>query len=153
GDEINISSQIFNNLSEEMTVTLLTYTIEGQAEPFHTADVSQIGSGGVIGARDSFEYSFPYTADQAGSFNINAELRAVIGGEEYTFTDVLKLSVSDPSIATKVLVDGTHYNDYVNGYYSGNMTNFINMGTSDNIQVKIVQPGEEVTPEMLQDVA
>src|SRR5699024_5863303 len=74
-------------------------------------------------------------------------------GEEYTFTDVLKLSVSDPSIATKVLVDGTHYNDYVNGYYSGNMTNFINMGTSDNIQVKIVQPGEEVTPETLEDVA
>ena len=153
GDEINISSQIFNNLSDDMTVTSLTYTIEGQTEPFHTADVSQIGDGGVIGARDSFEYSFPYTADQAGGFNINAELRAVIGGEEYTFTDVLKLSVSDPSIATKVLVDGTHYNDYVNGYYSGNMTNFINMGTSDNIQVKIVQPGEEVTPEMLQDVA
>ena len=153
GDEINISSQIFNNLSDDMTVTSLTYTIEGQTEPLHTADVSQIGDGGVIGARDSFEYSFPYTADQAGGFNINAELRAVIGGEEYTFTDVLKLSVSDPSIATKVLVDGTHYNDYVNGYYSGNMTNFINMGTSDNIQVKIVQPGEEVTPEMLQDVA
>ena len=153
GDEINISSQIFNNLSDDMTVTSLTYTIEGQTEPLHTADVSQIGDGGVIGARDSFEYSFPYTADQAGGFNINAELRAVIGGEEYTFTDVLKLSVSDPSIATKVLVDGTHYNDYVNGYYSGNMTNFINMGTSDNIQVKIVQPGEEVTPEMMQDVA
>lgn len=153
GDEINISSQIFNNLSDDMTVTSLTYTIEGQTEPLHTADVSQIGDGGVIGARDSFEYSFPYTANQAGGFNINAELRALIGGEEYTFTDVLKLSVSDPSIATKVLVDGTHYNDYVNGYYSGNMTNFINMGTSDNIQVKIVQPGEEVTPEMLQDVA
>lgn len=153
GDEINISSQIFNNLSDDMTVTSLTYTIEGQTEPFHTADVSQIGDGGVIGERDSFEYSFPYTADQAGGFNINAELRALIGGEEYTFTDVLKLSVSDPSIATKVLVDGTHYNDYVNGYYSGNMTNFINMGTSDNIQVKIVQPGEEVTPDMLQDVA
>ena len=33
------------------------------------------------------------------------------------------------------------------------MTNFINMGTSDNIQVKIVQPGEEVTPEMLQQTS
>ena len=136
-----------------MTVTSLTYTMEGQTEPFHTADVSQIGDNGVIGARDSFAYSFPYTADQAGGFNINAEMKALIGGEEYTFTDVLKLSVSDPSIATKVLIDGTHYNDYVNGYYSGNMTNFINMGTSDNIQVKIVQPGEEVTSEMLQDVS
>ena len=153
GDDINISSQIFNNLSDDMTVESLTYTMEGQTEPFHTADVSQIGDNGVIGARGSFTYSFSYTADQVGGFNINAELKALIGGEEYTFTDVLKLSVSDPSIATKVLIDGTHYNDYVNGYYSGNMTNFINMGTSDNIQVKIVQPGEEVTPEMLQDVS
>ena len=153
GDEIQISSQIFNNLSDDMTVTSLTYKMEGQTEPFHTADAAAIGENGVIGARASYEYSFPYTADQAGGFNINAELKATIGGEEYTFTDVLKLSVSDPSIATKVLVDGTHYNDYVNGYYSGNMTNFINMGTSDNIQVKIVQPGEEVTAEMLEDVA
>ena len=153
GDEIQISSQIFNNLSDDMTVTSLTYTMEGQTEPFHTADAAAIGENGVIGARASYEYSFPYTADQAGGFNINAELKATIGGEEYTFTDVLKLSVSDPSIATKVLVDGTHYNDYVNGYYSGNMTNFINMGTSDNIQVKIAQPGEEVTAEMLEDVA
>ena len=153
GDEINISSQIFNNLNEDMTVTSLTYTMEGKSEPFHTADIASVGSSGVIGARASFTYSFPYTADTAGGFNINVELKATIGGEEYTFTDVLKLSVSDPSIATKVLVDGTHYNDYVNGYYSGNMTNFINMGTVDNIQVKIVQPGEEVTAEMLADVA
>ena len=153
GDEIRISSQIFNNLSDDMTVTSLTYTMEGQTDPFHTADATALGENGVIGARASYEYSFPYTADQAGGFNINAELKATIGGEEYTFTDVLKLSVSDLSIATKVLVDGTHYNDYVNGYYSGNMTNFINMGTSDNIQVKIVQPGEEVTSEMLEDVA
>ena len=153
GDEINISSQIFNNLNDDMTVTSLTYTMEGQSEPFHTADTASIGNNGVIGARASYTYSFPYVADTAGGFNINVELKAVIGGEEYTFTDVLKLSVSDPSIATKVLVDGTHYNDYVNGYYSGNMTNFINMGTSDNIQVKIVQPGEKVTAEMLSDVA
>ncbi len=153
GDEINLSSQIFNNLNDDMTVQSLTYTMEGQTEPFHTANVADLGTNGVIGARSSFEYSFPYTADQAGGFNVNAELRALIGGEEYTFTDVLKLSVSDPSIATKVLIDGTHYNDYVTGYYSGNMTNFINMGTSDNIQVKIVQPGETVTAEMLEGVS
>ena len=153
GDTINISSQIFNNLSSDMTVTSLTYTIEGQAEPIHTADVSQIGENSVVGARTSADYSFPYTAEQAGGFNINAELKAVIGGEEYTFTDVLKLSVSDLSIATKVLIDGTHYNDYVNGYYSGNMTNFINMGTADNIQVRIAQPSEEITADTLEDVA
>ena len=153
GDTINISSQIFNNLSEDMTVTSLTYTMEGQEEPFHTADVSSIGDGGVVGARTSYEYGFPYKADQAGGFNINVRMTADIGGEEFTFTDVLKLSVSDPAIATKVLIDGTHYNDYVNGYYSGNMTNFINMGTADNIQVRIAQPGEKITAETLEDIS
>lgn len=153
GDEITISSQIFNNLSDDMQVTSLTYTMEGQEEPFHTADVSSIGDNGKVAARTSHNYEFLYTASQAGGFNINVRMTAMIGGEEYTFTDVLKLSVSDPSIATKVLIDGTHYNDYVNGYYSGNMGNFINMGTADNIQVRIAQPGEEINADTLKDIS
>lgn len=153
GDEISISSQIYNNLSDDMQVTSLTYTMEGQTEPFHTADVSSIGSNGVVAPRTSYSYEFPYMAEQAGGFNINVQMKAIINGEEFTFTDVLKLSVSDPAIATKVLIDGTHYNDYVNGYYSGNMTNFINMGTADNIQVRIAQPGETITSETLSDVS
>ena len=153
GDEISISSQIYNNLSDDMQVTSLTYTMEGQEEPFHTADVSSIGSNGVVAPRTSYSYEFPYMAEQAGGFNINVQMKAIINGEEFTFTDVLKLSVSDPAIATKVLIDGTHYNDYVNGYYSGNMTNFINMGTADNIQVKVAQPGETITAETLSDVS
>ena len=152
GDEITVSSQIYNNLGDDMQITSLTYTMEGQEEPFHTADVTEIGENGVVAARMSYSYSFPYTAAQAGGFNVNVRMTALINGEEFTFTDVLKLSVSDPSIATKVLIDGTHYNDYVNGYYSGNMTNFINMGTADNIQVRIAQPGEEITAETLADV-
>lgn len=153
GDEINISSQIFNNLSDDMTVTSLTYTMEGQEAPFHTADVKTIGAEGVVAARASYVYEFPYTAAQAGGFNINVRMTAMIAGQEHTFTDVLKLSVSDPSIATRVIIDGTHYNDYVNGYYSGNMGNFINMGTADNIQVRIAQPGEEITAETLEGIS
>ena len=155
GDEINISSEIFNNVSSDMTVTSLTYTLEGQTSPIHTADVSTIGTDGVVGSRKSFTYSFPYVTAQAGGFNINVEMKVLIDGEEYTFTDVLKLSISDSSIATRVLIDGTHYNDYVNGYYSGNMTNFINLGIAQNIQVKIAQPGTTIPQlkEMLNDTS
>ena len=153
GDQVNLSSQVFNNTGSDMTVQSLTYTIEGQQEPFHTADLSQIGTNGVVAPRTSVGYSFPYSADTAGGFNINVQMQVEIDGEQYTFTDVLKLSVSDPSVATRILVDGTHYNDYVNGYYAGNMTNFINMGTAQNIQVRIAQPGETITPELLEDVS
>ena len=41
-----------------------------------------IGDGGVVGARISYEYGFPYKADQAGGFNINVRMTADIGGED-----------------------------------------------------------------------
>lgn len=153
GDEIQISSQIYNNTNADMIIESLTYTVEGEGTPLHTADLSQIGTSGTVASRTSDTYGFKYTADTAGGFNINVEMKVTIGGEAYTFTDVLKLKVSDPAIATRVLIDGTHYNDYVNGYYAGNMTNFINMGTSDNIQVKIAQPGSTITADTLKDVS
>ena len=153
GDEIRISSQIYNNAQDDMTVNSLKYTMEGASEPFKIVDPASIGNNGTVPARQSFEVTFPYVTEQAGGFNINVELNATIGGQAYTFTDVLKLTVSDPAIATKVLIDGTHYNDYVNGYYSGNMGNFINMGTQDNIQVKIAEPGKAITVDDLKDVA
>lgn len=153
GDEIQISSQIFNNLSENMQVTSLTYTMEGQENPFHVADVSGIGTAGTVAPRTSQAYEFPYTVGQAGGFNINVQMKATIGGEEFTFTDVLKLRVSDPAVATRVLIDGTHYNDYVNGYYAGNMGNLIQMGTAENIQVKILQPGTALTAKTLEGIS
>ena len=65
GDEITISSQLFNNLKDDMKVTSMTYTMEGQETPFHTVDVSVLGENGVIGARMSDTYEFAYSADQA----------------------------------------------------------------------------------------
>ena len=153
GDEIQISSQIYNNSQDDMVIKSLQYTMEGASEPFKTVDPATIGKNGTVAARQSFNVTFPYVTEKAGGFNINVELNAEIGGQAYTFTDVLKLTVSDPAIATKVLIDGTHYNDYVTGYYAGNMGNFINMGTQDNIQVKIAEPGKTITADDLKDTA
>ena len=70
-------------------------------------------------------------------------MTATIGGTQYTFTSVLQLTVTDESLVTRVLVDGTHYNDYVTGYYSGNMGNFTELAADMNAQVTVKQPGEQ----------
>ena len=86
GDEITISSQIFNNLSDDMQVTSLTYTMEGQEEPFHTADVSSIGDNGKVAARTSHNYeSVSYThlaALQRKRFEKHTKMR-LYGSETY----------------------------------------------------------------------
>ena len=153
GEEVTISSELYNNAGSNMTVESLTFSVDGIEKPIYTANVSQIGTNGVIYSGGSYTVSFPYAFTQAGKATVDVSMTATIGETEYTFAGVLQLTVTDESLVTRVLVDGTHYNDYVNGYYSGNMGNFTQLAAGMNAQVTIQQPGDEITAEDLEDVS
>lgn len=153
GEEVTISSELYNNAGSDMTVESLTFSVDGIEKPIYTANVSQIGTNGVIYSGGSYTVSFPYAFTQAGKATVDVSMTATIGETEYTFAGVLQLTVTDESLVTRVLVDGTHYNDYVNGYYSGNMGNFTQLAAGMNAQVTIQQPGDEITAKDLDDVS
>ena len=153
GEEVTISSELYNNAGSNMTVESLTFSVDGIEKPIYTANVSQIGTNGVIYSGGSYTVSFPYAFTQAGKATVDVSMTATIGETEYTFAGVLQLTVTDESLVTRVLVDGTHYNDYVNGYYSGNMGNFTQLAAGMNAQVTIQQPGDEITAKDLEDVS
>ena len=153
GEEVTISSELYNNAGSDMTVESLTFSVDGIEKPIYTANVSQIGTNGVIYSGGSYTVSFPYAFTQAGKATVDVSMTATIGETEYTFAGVLQLTVTDESLVTRVLVDGTHYNDYVNGYYSGNMGNFTQLAAGMNAQVTIQQPGDEITAKDLEDVS
>ena len=153
GEAVTISSELYNNAGSDMTVKSLTFSVDGIEKPIYTANVSQIGTNGVIYSGGSYTVSFPYAFTQAGKATVDVSMTATIGETEYTFAGVLQLTVTDESLVTRVLVDGTHYNDYVNGYYSGNMGNFTQLAAGMNAQVTIQQPGDPITPEDLADVS
>ena len=153
GEEVTLSSELYNNAGSDMTVESLTFSVDGIEKPIYTANVSQIGTNGVIYSGGSYTVSFPYAFTQAGKATVDVSMTATIGETEYTFAGVLQLTVTDESLVTRVLVDGTHYNDYVNGYYSGNMGNFTQLAAGMNAQVTIQQPGDEITAEDLEDVS
>ena len=150
GEAVNISSEIFNNTSSAMTVKSLVYSVDG--ETIYTADLSTIGTNGVMAPATSLTVSFPYTFASAGKTTVDVTMTADIGGTEYTFNSLLQLSVTDASLVTRILVDGTHYNDYVNGYYAGKMGNLTELGASMNAQVKIKE-GAEITAADLEGVS
>ena len=153
GEAVTISSELYNNAGSDMTVKSLTFSVDGIEKPIYTANVSQIGTNGVIYSGGSYTVSFPYAFTQAGKATVDVSMTATIGETEYTFAGVLQLTVTDESLVTRVLVDGTHYNDYVTGYYSGNMGNFTQLAAGMNAQVTIQQPGDEITAEDLEDVS
>lgn len=128
GKSLTIKTDLYNNESAAMSINSLEYSIGGSV--IHTASaispVASLGTG---------SYSFDYTPAAAGKFNIDVKLIATINGVEKTFTNVLKLNVVDPAITTKIVVDASHYNDYVTGYYSGNMTNLVAIANAEGINV------------------
>ena len=140
-EAVNLSSELYNNAGSDMTVQSLTYAVGD--EPIYTADVSEIGANGVIASGDTATVTFSHTFTNAGKTTVDVTMTATIGGTQYTFTSVLQLTVTDESLVTRVLVDGTHYNDYVTGYYSGNMGNFTELAADMNAQVTVKQPGEQ----------
>lgn len=150
-ETVNISSELFNNSNLDMQVTSLVYTVGG--ETIYKANVADIGNSGVISTGGTAIVTFPHAFTAGGATSVEATMTATIGDTAYTFTSVLQLTVTDESLVTRVLVDGTHWNDYVNGYYSGNMTNLIEIGGSMNAQVTIQQPDDPITADDLKDVA
>lgn len=142
GQQIRITTDLFNNESSPMEISSLEYSVNGAV--IHTAaaisPVASLGTG---------SYSFDYTPSASGKFDMNVKLLAVINGVEKTFTDVLKLSVADPAVTTKIVVDASHYNDYVSGYYSGNMANLVTIANQEGMNV-VIQTGP-ITADVLRD--
>lgn len=151
-EPVNISSELFNNSNLDMTVNSLVYTVDGD-KIYEVEDVRTIGNNGVISTGGTATISFPHTFTTGGATSVEAELSATIGETQYTFTSVLQLTVTDESLVTRVLVDGTHWNDYVTGYYDDNMNNFTQLAAGMNAQVTIKQPGEEITQADLNGVS
>ena len=141
GEAVTLSSELYNNAGSGMTVQSVEFSVDGKT--VYTADISTIGTNGFIPSGGTATVSFPYAFASAGKTTVDVAMTATIGGTEHTFTSVLQLTVTDESLVTRVLVDGTHYNDYVTGYYSGNMGNFTELAADMNAQVTVKQPGEQ----------
>ena len=151
GEAVTLSSELYNNAGSDMTVERVEFSVDG--ETVYTADISTIGTNGVIPSGGTATVSFPHAFASAGKTTVDVAMTATIGGTEHTFTSVLQLTVTDESLVTRVLVDGTHWNDYVTGYYAGNMGNFTQLAADMNAQVTIQQPGDPITAEDLEGVA
>lgn len=130
GESMKVTSSFFNNESAPMTINSLVYSIDGNV--INTAPalepINSLGTG---------SYSFDYAPQAAGKYNINVIMIASINGVEKVFTDVLKIDAIDPALVTRVVIDGSHFNDYVNGYYANNMNNFTTLANGEKIAVNI----------------
>lgn len=142
GEEFEIKTDFFNNEDTILEVKDIEYSINGNT-------INKTTDKLIVNSLDTASYSFKYIPTKAGKYNVDVKVVATINGIEKIFTDVLKIDVADPSVISRVVIDGTHFNDYVAGYYANNMGNFTAIANNEKLSVHIEK--EKITDEMLAD--
>ncbi|MFV0393707.1 MAG: CehA/McbA family metallohydrolase, partial [Coprobacillaceae bacterium] len=146
GEALDVNLELYNNETETLEIQEVSFTVNDEVihqVELDTNDLTQIDPFG------SKTYSFNYTHESPGSTNIYVTVKATLNGVEKLYTDVLQLNYTVSEMVTKIVVDGTHYNDYVTGYYGANMGEFSKLAANNYAQVNIVT--DEITADTLED--
>ncbi|SHO45193.1 CehA/McbA family metallohydrolase [Anaerocolumna xylanovorans] len=145
-EALDISTELYNNESKDLEIESMEYSIDNNV--IHTVDLKTAGIS-KVSPYTKAAYQFSYTNPTAGTVNIRVTVKAKLDGVEKIYQNVLSLKYVDKSMITNVVIDGTHSNDYVTGYYADNMGNFSKIAADDNVKVTVVK--DKMTAEILEN--
>lgn len=151
GEDLDINVEFYNNEKAPLTINDIKIElsdVDGNKTEVPTlspadAGVVEVASEGTATYKTSFVY------DQAGQVTYEVTVNATLNGIEKIYKDKLTVNYALPKMVADVLIDGTHGNDYVSGYYGGNVNAFISLCANHNIRAKVVK--DEITSDMLKN--
>ncbi|SDI00130.1 Chitobiase/beta-hexosaminidase C-terminal domain-containing protein [Pseudobutyrivibrio sp. 49] len=150
GESLDVNVDFYNNEQTDLTIDNIQVVLK-DVDNKETEVVNLSGAeAGITSVKSqgtaTFKTDFVY--NEAGQVTYEVIVNATLNGVPKVYTDKLQLSYAIPEMVTDVLIDGTHYNDYVTGYYGGNMSAFVSICAKKNIRAQVVTT--EITPEMLE---
>ncbi len=146
GEALDITTTFFNNEKLPLTINSIKFMID--EEVIHEVKLAEAGLT-TLEALGTKEYTFSYTHNGLGNTEIKAVLDATYDGVQKNYVGQLKLGYVDPSMVTRIIIDGTHKNDYVSGYYGGNTKNISKLAAQSSMQISV--PTDKITKEMLEN--
>ncbi len=153
GESLDINVDLYNNEQSTLDINFIDIVlkdVDGKETEVASLTGEEAGLASVAPqGTGSFKTDFVY--DEAGQVTYEVTVRGTLNGMPKVYTDKLQVSYAVPEMVTDVLIDGTHYNDYVTGYYGGNMSAFISICAKKNIRAQVET--KEITKEMLKDCA
>ena len=127
GEELTLTTTLFNSESTDATVKALSYTIGG-------VSIGVDQKGYTVAAGSTLEIPFKWTPDKARVTTVTVTAVVEQGGNEYTFTKTLELDVQDADKLVYIGIDASHYNEYVAGNYKDSMGNFGNLAAQYRVR-------------------
>ena len=128
GEELTLTTTLFNSEAKDATIKSLTYAIKG-GEVIGTDKTER-----KIAASSTLDVEFKYTPDKARATTITVTAVVVQDGKDYTFTKDIALDVLDAASLVYIGIDAAHYNEYVAGNYKDSMGNFGNLAAGYSVR-------------------
>ena len=137
GEELTISTKLFNSETTEASVSAVTYTVGSTV-------LGVDKTGYTIPASGELEIPFKWTPETAKVTKITVTAIVSLDGEEFAFTKDIELDIRDAEKLVYVGIDASHYNEYVNGNYKDSMGNFGQLAADYNVRTVILNTSEDL---------
>lgn len=137
GEELTLSTKLFNSETTEATVSAVTYAVGSTV-------LGVDKTGYTIPASGELTVDFKWTPETAKVTKITVTAIVSLDGEEFTFTKDIELDIQDADKLVYVGIDASHYNEYVNGNYKDSMGNFGQLAADYSVRTVILKTSEEL---------
>ena len=128
GEELELTTTIFNSEKTEAVIKSVTYTANGSQVIGTQTDA------GTVGASENKTLSFKYTPDKAKVMKVTVTVVLEQDGKEYTFSKDIELDILSADDLVYIGIDAAHYNEYVAGNYKDSMGNFGNLAAGYSVR-------------------
>ncbi len=142
GEPVELTTTLYNNEKKPLLVNKIEYSVlnandeKNVIKTYEGEELEAIGMSKVAKQKE-VSSTFAYTYDGLGKTSYYVTVYGTLNEIEKIYTEKLDVSYVSKEMVTNVVVDGSHYNDYVTGYYGGNMTNFTTLAARDAVKVTI----------------
>ena len=152
--DLNMTVELYNNEDDDFEIESIEISVtdlDGNETDITDAVTATTDLPSEIESMGTSSYSFYYNYSGLGTTTYTVTVTGTLNGVTKVYSEPLELDYVSNDMVTKVIIDGTHYNDYVTGYYGDNMSDFISIAADLSIEVTIET--EEITEEDLEDCA
>lgn len=138
GEELTLTTTLFNSEASDATVKSVVYTTEGSVVLGTDTKEYTVPSSGTA------TVDFKYTPKTAKLTKITVTVNLVQDGKDYSFSKDIELDVLDANSLVYIGIDASHYNEYVAGNYKDSMGNFGNLAAGYSVRTVMLKTSDEL---------
>lgn len=148
-ESVDIKAELYNNNDTDMDINSIVFKIgDEEIKKLEGEDLVKAGLN-KLASQTTASYEFDFVYGGLGNTTVNVVVNATMNGVSKVYANKIELNYVPREMISKVIVDGTHFNDYVNGYYKGSITELGQLAAKSYQEVIVKE--DKITKEDLAD--